>query len=218
MEKRVLYGIMSGGLLLILVGALIVILIFQEKKGDKTQETQVETLALAQEFDEDGNVEVDEAVIEDDQVEETKQEFDLSDHHFTLDISTDSLGISAPVFDGVTDSSLSRGVGRHVSTAVPNEQNGNVVLSGHQWYPGEAPGYTVFEDLDALSRDDEVSLDYGGKKYTYKIRETKVVEPSDVSILEQTDKPQLTLYTCYPRYSTEKRLVYIADLIGVESL
>ncbi len=219
MNTSLLLRVAGIGLIILILCVAFFIIKKPQEVAYISESEEEETLALSQEFDQDIDQEKDQAKIvnedhnQDQEVE--KQKFNIRDHNFILDIETDSLAVSAPVFDGVTDSSLSRGVGRHVTTAVPSEEGGNVVLSGHQWYPGESPGYKVFEDLDALSKDDEVSIRYGDKKYTYRVNKIKVVEPTDVSILEPTEKPQLTLYTCYPRYSTEKRLVYISELIDV---
>lgn len=223
MNKWLFKRLIVGGLVLFVI-VVVIYLVTKPKETNETSEAtaevQEETLALAQEFDEDGSPEKNEAkIVDEDSVDsEEAPVFDMANHGFVLNIATNDLAVYAPVFDGVVDRSLSRGVGRHLSTALPNETTGNVVLSGHQWYPGDAPGYKVFENLDSLSKDDDVSLQYGGKKYTYKVREVKVVEPTDVSILEQTENPQLTLYTCYPRFSTEKRLVYVADLISVDEV
>jgi sortase A len=178
-------------------------------------------LALGQETverDEEGVLEVEDAriVMEDDEVVST--EINLDDYHFALSIKTDDLSVATPVVDGVSNSSLSRGVGRHVSTAIPNAESGNVVLSGHQWFPGSRPAHKVFENLDKLEVGQEVEIKYGAELYRYKVRESKIVEPTDVSILEHTDSPQLTLYTCFPRYTTEKRLVYVADLVEVTKI
>ncbi len=196
---------------------LLVIFFVVRGGGDETQIKDAgEELAGALEYDEDGELEKDDVKIINEDEEEEEEEFDLTNHNFILGIKTDTVDIQAPVFDGVTKNVLDKGVGRHYTTAIPNPETGNVVLSGHQFYPGGKPGHTVFENLDELEIGDEVSIDYFGKSYTYKINDSKVVEPTEVSILEQTEKPQLTLYTCYPRYTTEKRLVYTADLISVE--
>ena len=52
-----------------------------------------------------------------------------------------------------------------------------------------------------------------GQDYYYRVRETKVVDDSAVEIQYSTGEPILTLYTCHPVYSTENRLVVVANLI-----
>jgi len=52
-----------------------------------------------------------------------------------------------------------------------------------------------------------------GIRYDYKVRETKIVLPSEVSILHNTPNNQVTLFSCTPLFTSEKRLVVIADEI-----
>lgn len=132
---------------------------------------------------------------------------------FRLDIDTDVLKINTPVIEGADLESLAHGVGHHKTTARPGF-NGNTVIYGHRWYPGDNPYYHIFNDLDKLQQGDQVFLFYNGSKFTYEIIESKIIDADNIEILKQTKEPQLTLYTCTPRYTSEKRLVYIAKLIG----
>ncbi len=127
----------------------------------------------------------------------------------------DDLKIKAPILGSVDKQALKRGVGHHTSTALPNPESGNIVLSGHRWLPGSNPANTVFRHLDKLSVGDDITIMYEGKEYLYRVRESKTVSDDAVEILDQTDKPQLTLYTCTPIFTALKRLVYVADLIDV---
>jgi len=52
-----------------------------------------------------------------------------------------------------------------------------------------------------------------GQNYFYRIREIKIVDQYDLSILASSDTPILTLFTCHPLFSQEQRLVVIADLL-----
>lgn len=135
---------------------------------------------------------------------------------FWIEIDTEDLKIKAPIVEGVSKEKLDQGVGHHVTTAFPNPEKGNVVLSGHRWIAGDAPARTVFIDLDKLNIDDEVKLYYESKEFVYKITGSKVVKDTEVSILEQTDKPTITIYTCTPKYpitTPDKRLVYFGELV-----
>jgi len=127
----------------------------------------------------------------------------------------DDLSVKAPVLGGVDKQALKRGVGHHTTTALPNPDSGNVVLSGHRWLPGSNPASTVFRHLDKLAIGDDISLFHEGQEYVYRVRQSKTVSNDAVEILDQTDSPQLTLYTCTPIFTALKRLVYIADLIEV---
>ena len=132
--------------------------------------------------------------------------------NFWIEIHKDGLDIKAPIVNGTQEADLAKGVGHHPTTSYPSKDGGNVVLSGHRWRFGSNPAYKVFKDLDKLENGDEISLFYFGKEYVYKVRDQKVVKDTDVSILKNTDKSQLTLYTCTPIGTAFRRLVYIADL------
>lgn len=132
---------------------------------------------------------------------------------FWIEIDTDDLKIKAPVVEGVSQEKLDQGVGHHRKTAFPSREKGNVVLSGHRWSPGNNLARTVFIDLDKLKVGDKIKLHYKDQEFSYKITETKTVFKKETSILDQTEKPQVTIYTCTPKYTSLKRLVYIGELV-----
>jgi sortase A len=132
---------------------------------------------------------------------------------FWLEIKTENLEIKAPVVEGVTPERLDQGLGHHRSTAFPNSETGNVVISGHRWLAGDNPTHKIFENLDQLQIGDEIKIHYQDKEFTYKINEEKTVKSNEVGILEQTEKPQITLYTCTPKFTSFRRLVFVGELV-----
>lgn len=102
--------------------------------------------------------------------------------------------------------SLSKGVWHVPHTSTP-DKGGNTVLVGHRFtYSGQA----VFYHLDKIERDDPITLHWQGKAYEYRVTEIKVVPASELSIEDNTEAPQLTIYTCTPLWSVKNRLVIIA--------
>lgn len=171
---------------------------------------------------EEGNAEIEEVVIvieEEIEIEDRSEEETVYGKlgDFWIEIDTDDLKITAPIveggIDGITPEQLDQGVVHHITTAFPNQESGNVVLSGHRWFPGDLPARTVFIDLDKLKIDDQIKLYYDGEEFIYKITETKIVEDTEVSILKQTEKQTITIYTCTPKYTSLRRLVYIGELV-----
>jgi len=143
---------------------------------------------------------------------QTKKEFtEFGD--FWIEINTDDLKIKAPIVEGVTDYKLSQGVGHHKTTARPNREKGNVVLSGHRWFDRDEPAFKVFENLDKLKIGDKIRVHYKGEDFVYEVFDTKIVPEDAVEILDQTKEPILTLYTCTPKHTAEKRLVFLARLV-----
>ena len=61
---------------------------------------------------------------------------------------------------------------------------------------------------------DTFSVNYQSKKYIYQVTETKVVEPTDVSVLAPTAEPSMTIITCTPPGTSWKRLIVVAKQIS----
>lgn len=92
---------------------------------------------------------------------------------------------------------------------------GNLFLTGHSsYYTWDKGRYKdVFALLHEVNVGDIVEVYWKGKKYEYKIRETKVVPPTDVSVLNQPkDKSIITLMTCTPVGTNKNRLILVGDL------
>lgn len=110
---------------------------------------------------------------------------------------------------------LRDGVVHYPQTALPGK-HGNVVIFGHSsglwWTPGKYK--FVFTLLDKLSDGDRIFIDYKGVRYTYRVTGSRVVEPTDVSVLGQSDENMLTLITCTPVGTSDKRLIVSAKQIS----
>ena len=112
-----------------------------------------------------------------------------------------------PVREGVSNSVLADSLGHQDGTAYIGE-NGNCVIAGHRNYTFGK----FFNRLDEVEVNDLIYVDTAEDTYTYVVKEIKVVEPDDVSVLEPTeDKETLTLYTCTPIYIATHRLVITAE-------
>ncbi len=107
------------------------------------------------------------------------------------------------------------GVGHYPNTAMPG-QVGNVFMTGHSsyyWWSGGEYNQ-IFALLDKLKAGDLVYIYYDGGKYIYRVKESFVVNPSQVNVLENTNEPILTLMTCTPLGTNLRRLIVRADLVG----
>ncbi len=109
---------------------------------------------------------------------------------------------------------LRNGVVHYGGTALPGQQ-GNSVIIGHSsndwWEPGNYK--FIFALLDQLTIGDKVQINYDSKKYVYEVSEKKVVEPNNLSVLDPTSQPVLTLITCTPPGTSWKRLIITAKQI-----
>lgn len=107
---------------------------------------------------------------------------------------------------------LENGVSHMKNTAKPGEGS-NIFIFGHSSFYENLPGNfkEIFKTLDQLSTGDEIIIWYNSKEYKYKVTETKVVLPEEVSVAKATPTEQLTLSTCYPVGTTQSRLIIIAS-------
>jgi sortase A len=116
------------------------------------------------------------------------------------------INVNAPVVMGDNWEQLKKGIGQHLNTASPG-QNGNMVVSAHNDIFGE-----LFRDLDKLEPGDEVIVITQDRSYTYIVTSTQIVNPTDVSVMDQTENATLTLISCYPYRVDNKRIVVTAVL------
>lgn len=122
-------------------------------------------------------------------------------------IQIPAIDIDAPVVQGMYDwEALKRGVAQKIGSAAPG-QVGNMALAAHNDIYGE-----LFRDLDQLRPGDEVIVSTSSQSYTYIVRETRIVEPTEVSVLDPTDWASATLISCYPYRVNTQRIVVFADL------
>ena len=87
-------------------------------------------------------------------------------------------------------------------------EDGNTVIIAHRFWYGHAN--SGFYHLDQVKVGDVLAIYWQGQELIYKVSEVKTVEPSDVSVEQNSPDRRLTLYTCTPVITAEHRLVVIA--------
>ena len=115
------------------------------------------------------------------------------------------LNLTTPVIEGDDDSTLKRAVGHLPDTPFPWE-DGNSALAGHR--------DGLFRPLKDIKVGDEIRFRTSRDEYRYRVTETLIVQPDDVSVLEKRPQPSLTLITCYPFYyvgNAPKRFIIHAE-------
>jgi sortase A len=116
------------------------------------------------------------------------------------------LRLEVPVLEGTDEWTLDRAVGHIAGTAAPGEA-GNVGIAGHR------DGF--FRVLKDIGPGDLMELALPGGTQSYRVRQTSIVKPDDVSVLEADSRPAITLVTCYPFYfvgSAPDRFIVRAEL------
>lgn len=116
------------------------------------------------------------------------------------------------VYNKVLETSLAH----FENTGLPiSDVKNNIVLYGHSatsnYNPQRWDPQVAFSFLPELRVGDEIILEMEGKTYRYRMYRSKIVEPTDVSIITGEKNIQtLTLFTCYPAGNDAQRYVAIA--------
>ncbi|MDI3269801.1 MAG: class E sortase [Bacillota bacterium] len=111
------------------------------------------------------------------------------------------LQLKVMVWEGVTLDVLRKGPGHYPQTPLPG-QGGNLAIAGHRTTYG-AP----FRRLGELVPGDVILIGKDGQSFRYIVEKSWVVLPTDLSPLDPTDVPSLTLTTCDPPGSAAYRLI-----------
>ena len=118
------------------------------------------------------------------------------------------LRLSAVIAEGDDDATLKVAIGHLPDTPLP-WQEGNSALAGHR--------DTFFRPLQHIRVGDELYVSTAHGNFRYRVQEAMVVGPNDVWVLDATERPTLTLITCYPfRYvgKAPRRFIVRADRIS----
>src|SRR5215469_11925976 len=99
------------------------------------------------------------------------------------------LHLSVLVREGAGPHILAVAAGHIEGTALPG-LSGNMGIAAHR--------DTFFGPLREIRPDDVITVRTLSGIYTYVVKSTEVVTPTDVWVLQQTTDAELTLVTCYP--------------------
>lgn len=97
--------------------------------------------------------------------------------------------LSALAREGVDMRTLRGSAGHVPGTAMPGDA-GNAAFAAHR--------DTFFGPLQGVRVGDAITITTPGGDFRYIVSGTRIVDPSEVSVLRSTAEPTLTLITCYP--------------------
>lgn len=121
-------------------------------------------------------------------------------------ISIPVIDIKLPIYHGVGDEALAKGVGHIEYTSTPYGGPGR-----HSWMSAHRglPHALLFTDLDKVQVGDSFFIDVLGETHAYRVTEIEVVKPEGMREFRPTpDKDLVTLVTCTPYgINTERLLV-----------
>jgi sortase A len=104
-------------------------------------------------------------------------------------IEISAVGIAAMIMEGIDQRTLRRAVGHIPGTPLPGE-TGNVALAGHR--------DSFFRGLRNIRKGDDITVTTLEGSYRYRVESTRVVEPDQTEVLDDSGDAILTLVTCYP--------------------
>ena len=105
---------------------------------------------------------------------------------------------------------LKEGVAHFKGTSLPGE-DGNIFIFGHSSTEIKGEYSEIFAKLNDLEINDPIVVFYQNAKHKYKVKQKKIVEATDLSVLDKGSKEILTLMTCWPIGTKDKRLIILAE-------
>jgi sortase A len=101
------------------------------------------------------------------------------------------IDLEVPVYDGTTDAVLDLAAGRIEGTALPGTV-GNVGIAAHR------DGF--FRVLKDVKEGATLVLETPAASEQYRVEWIRITTPDDVSVIDPTPDPAVTLVGCYPFY------------------
>jgi sortase A len=122
-------------------------------------------------------------------------------------IEIPAVGLATRVLEGSDARILGLSVGHIAGTALPGP-SGNIGLAGHR--------DTYFRSLRRIKVGDTIRLTTVAGTFKYRVVSLRVVLPSAIEVLNDTQQPTLTLVTCYPFDfigAAPQRLIVHAEMV-----
>jgi sortase A len=104
---------------------------------------------------------------------------------------------------------LRLGPGVYPDKSLPGEGRTTAVAGHRTTY------LAPFRDINDLKPSDHVELRMPYATFTYAVQGTKIVLPTDLSVIRDVGYDRLVLTACHPLYSAAKRIVVSARLVRV---
>lgn len=124
-----------------------------------------------------------------------------------------AINIDFVVVKGTEAGPLRKGPGIYSQTAFPGVP-GTTAIAGHR-----TTYLAPFRHIDRLRRGDEIDVTMPYGRFTYEVREKRIVDPSDIGVIRRVPgEDRLVLSACHPLYSAAKRIIVFARLSRVVPL
>ena len=153
-------------------------------------------------------------------VEMSEDDFNVDETQSTYDFlnSDDAIGsliipsinVNLPIFDGVTNLNLQKGIAHLDNTSYPTgEKSTHCVLAGHSGLSRAK----ILDDLDKVQIGDYFQIDYLNTTHNYIVIDIQMVLPEETESLRiKQDDTLVTLVTCTPKNINSHRLLVTGRL------
>lgn len=117
--------------------------------------------------------------------------------------------IEIPIYLGATQENMKKGAVHLSQTSIPiGGNNTNSVIAAHRGMRS----HPMFRDIENLSIGDEIKVTNMWDELIYKVVETKIISPDEVSeVLIQEGRDLITLITCHPYTKNYQRYVVYCE-------
>lgn len=129
-------------------------------------------------------------------------------------IAIPELNMNLPIFKGLQSDALYYGAGTMKENQVMG--SGNYTLASHHVFGMTGASNMLFSPLDKAKSGMLIYITDKDKIYTYQITEVSHIDPTQVDVLNDTDKAEITLITCTDMEATARILVK-GELINTEN-
>lgn len=126
-------------------------------------------------------------------------------------ILIDKIDADYVLVDGTAGEDLRKGPGIYDDVPFPGAP-GTTAIAGHRT-TYSAP----FRRIDRLDRGDRVVVEMPYGRFTYEVEKTRIVPPTEVSVIDRVGFDRLVLSACHPLYSAAQRIIVFARLVGSQA-
>lgn len=125
-----------------------------------------------------------------------------------------SIDVKLPIYHGVSDDVLQRGIGHMSNSSFPIGGLGtHTALTGHRGLPSSK----LFRDLDKVNKDELFLIHTLDETLAYRVDDIQIVLPNETNWLQlDENKDYVTLITCEPYMINTHRLLVRGERVPYE--
>jgi sortase A len=122
-------------------------------------------------------------------------------------ISIPKIDASFVVVKGTSAADLRKGPGFYDGRPFPGSGRTSAIAGHRTTY------LAPFRHIDDLRPGDRITVTMPYATFSYAVERTRIVPPSDVSVVKDVGRERLVLTACHPLFSASKRIVVFARLV-----